>query len=152
MTTKTVEDKKTPKNKQLTPDELTYLYNLGSRYMQANDYAKATPIFQFLVSINTTNVLYVKGLAGCSQASGDFVSALFSYKFAYILDIANNVDCLFYAGVCLYKMEQFVRAKTEFENFINSPGADTDMAEKANLYLGAIAKHPVAEKAPKEDK
>lgn len=144
-------DKKDTLKIDFTQNELDYLYNLGVRYMQANDYAKATPIFQLLASSNPTNLLYMKGLAGCFQASGNFMDAVFSYKFVYLLDMEKNNDCLFYCGVCLYKIDNFLQAKTEFKSFVDSPNAEPEMVERANLYLAAIEKQLAKDQVKKEE-
>lgn len=135
---------KTKLQNQLDQQERDYLYSLGVKHMQANDFAKAVPIFQLLTACNTTNELYLKALAGCLQATGDYINALFSYKYVYALNIKENSDCLFYCGVCLYKLENYNRAKIEFTDFINAGKSSIEMLDRAKLYLEAIERELLA--------
>lgn len=132
-----------------TQDEMNYLYNLGVRHLQVNDYEKAIPLFQMLVSCDSTNSLYVKALASAMQGSGNYSSALFSYKFAYVLDNAKNADCLFYCGVCYFNLGNFDSAKSEFELFLTTKSANKEMNERSKLYIEASIRN--AAKAAKGD-
>ncbi|MCE2706586.1 MAG: hypothetical protein LW807_05860 [Proteobacteria bacterium] len=126
-------------------NELDYLYNLGVKSFQVGDYTKALPIFQLLKGANSTNVLYSKALAGCYHAMGDYMNALFSYKFTYLLDQDNESDCLFYSGTCLYELGKFEQAQKEFVKYTQQKNINVEFCSKAELYLESIKQKSIAD-------
>ncbi|MFN8770722.1 MAG: hypothetical protein ACK5Z5_09775 [Neisseriaceae bacterium] len=124
---------------KLNEKELDYLYNLGVRYFKLNNFSQALPLFQITVAYDSSNIVYLKALAGCLQALKEFLSAHFIYKIAYIIDNKND-ECLFYSGVCLYELGQLDNATQEFDAFL-SITTNKELSKKANLYLEIINKN-----------
>lgn len=102
----------------LTTKEKNYIYNLAAKKCQMGDFKSATPLFQLLVSIEGKNSLYLKALAGCHQQQKDYLGAYALYNYAYLLDMKQNADCLFYIANCLIELEEWKKAEATLQNVL----------------------------------
>lgn len=125
---------------KITPAESEYLYNLGVQHFQAGDIEKAQSIFQMLTLIDLSNHLYYKSLAGCQQELKHYIVAIHNYRVAWQLQPEKNADCIFFIGVCLFKLQQCTEAKAEFEKYLNLVPNTHKLVKRANLYLTKIEK------------
>ena len=130
-----------PLSKELTDQDVAFLYNLGVRLFRLGQYNKTLSIFQLLVVYDQRNVIYLKSLAGCCQALSEFSRAAFLYQHAYALDNSSN-DCLYYSGVCLLENSP-TEAKALFEAYLSSEPAKP-FAKKTKMYLTVLLKQTPA--------
>jgi tetratricopeptide (TPR) repeat protein len=106
------------------------------QYMQLCNYNKALSIFRALVILQPLNILYIKCIAGCLHGQKLFAEASSAYDTSFSLDMQENADCLFYSGVCLFKLKDFNGARDKLTKYLNT--SHTDMRDRAELYLNAI--------------
>ena len=132
-------------NKIENEEELLLAYNSGVKFMQAKDYNKALTVFQDLCT-RFPNHIFFKALAGCLQEKKEYLSAILSYKTAYLLAPASNQDCLFFSGVCYYKHGQFQKAKTELEEFLILNVDNEYQVNRAKIYIESANKKLQPEK------
>lgn len=126
-------------NISLSKEEINYIYNLGAKKCEIGDFQNALPIFQFLTLFKPGTPLYLKAIAGCMQNLEQYMEAYMYYQSAFMVDMKNNQDCLFYMGFCaikLQKNEQAVELLTQFLK--DNPGHEYE--KKAKLLLHGLQK------------
>jgi len=123
----------------LSPAERDYMYNLGVKHVVVENYAEAIPIFELLTNLDGNNYLYAKALAGALQASKKYFEAYFYYQASYMINNkADNRDCLFYSGVCLYEFDLKDLALNILNKFVEDSGIYENLLAKAKLYIKLI--------------
>lgn len=118
--------------------EKDYMFNLATNKFHVGDYSGASQLYQTLLLSENNNPMYMKALAGCSQAAGEYLAAYVMYQNVYQL-MPNDHDCLFYSGVCLDKLNQQEKAKIELDNFLAKSDNEA-LKKRAQLLLLGIEK------------
>ncbi len=126
-------------NVSLSKEELNYIYNMGAKKCEIGDFENALPIFQFLSLYSVGNPLYLKAIAGCLQNLSQFKDAYMYYQSAYMCDMKNSQDCLFYMGFCAIKLQEPDMAKDLLSKFIEK-NPEHEFEKKARLLLQGLSK------------
>lgn len=125
---------------ELSQSERNYLYNMAARNFQGGNYAKAQSIFQLLTMLEPINPLYLKSLAGCNQKLGDFLNAYLLYHYVYLLNMAEESECLFYMANCLFEINEYDRSFTYITQFLETNPAEGLRARAELLRDSLITK------------
>ncbi len=125
---------------QLSQKERDYIYNFAAISCQIGDFNKAIPLFQFLVLLDQSENLYLKGLAGALHGAKRFKDALELYKLAYQMQMEHSYDCLFYGADCLINLNDKAGARDYLLAFIAASeqaqvAVDQIMFKRAKLLL-----------------
>ncbi|UCC41308.1 MAG: tetratricopeptide repeat protein [Candidatus Aminicenantes bacterium] len=120
------------KSKDLAYFNLARLYVLKERLQEALEYVERA------LGLNTRNVqaLNLKGII--YEKQGDFPEAIRSYRQAAKY-MPNDIDLNFNLAVAYFKNNQFLEARTIFEN-IYPQATDPEMKKKITEYLKIINK------------
>ena len=86
---------------KFTKKESDYLYNLATKRFLIGDYNNAFACYYVLSSHDPLNYLYTKALAGCAQKQKYYDQGYYYYMMAYQAN-KEEIDCVFYAAVCLF--------------------------------------------------
>ncbi len=118
----------------LSEGELTYIYNIGVKFVSIGNYDQAIKLFQFLLISDPVNIQYLKALAGSLHAIKDYKNAYNAYFTVYGLDQENQYDCLFYLGACAFYLQDLDAANKYLNEFlVNSQ--DKKMNARAKLFI-----------------
>ncbi len=131
----------------LSQSERNYLYNLAARHCTTGAYKAAVPLFRFLVSQDTANELYLKGLAGALHGNAEYLSAIIIYDAAYTLFPEQNADLFFYMANCWMSLKRQEIAQKCLEAFLHQVERQADpvnkihgkMIKRAKLILASLA-------------
>ncbi len=126
-------------NISLSKEEINYIYNLAAKKCEIGDFQNALPIFQFLVLFKPGTSLYLKAIAGCLQNLEQYMEAYMYYQSAFMVDMKNSQDCLFYMGFCAIKMQKNDQARELLTQFVKD-NAGHEFEKKAKLLLHGLEK------------
>lgn len=113
-------------------------YDKVVKLMKVGNYQDAMPMVEELCKKYPFNTIFLKTAAACHQELKDYHNAILLYNVSHLLFPADNLDCLFYCGVCHYKSSQFPEAKAMFEEFVASNFSDETVKKRAQLYLDKL--------------
>ena len=132
----------------LDEGELTYIYNLGVKFVSVGDYEHAIKLFQFLLIYNPFNIDYLKALAGSLHAIKDYEKAYSTYFTVYELDKENQKDCLFYLGACAFYLKKSDMSLEYLKEFLIG-SQNKKMNARAKLFIKQI--EPIIKKEQAKD-
>jgi len=125
---------------QKIPEEDIAEYNKVVKLMSLGDYKSALDIMEKLSKKYVFNTVFLKTLAACHQELENYYLAVITYQVAYSLSPEDNLDCLYYAGICLYKADELEKSRVMFESFLASDFSNEDFKKRAQLYVNKINK------------
>lgn len=122
-----------------TKEELNYIYNQGVKKCEIGDFQNALTLFQFLTLLRPGVPLYLKSVASCLQHLEKYLEAYMHYQSAFIVDIKQQQDCLFFMGFCAIKIQKEQQAVELLTSFLeNNPGHEFE--KKAQVLLSGLKK------------
>jgi tetratricopeptide (TPR) repeat protein len=128
----------------LSTDNMELLYNIAIQKAIIGDYPASIKILNFLVGLNSsTQVKYMKALAGSFHHQDNLEPAIHFYLRSYLADPDANADCLLYTTNCLMKLQRFQDAIGTIE--ILSETCSTN-PQYAKLMAKAKMFHRIASK------
>jgi predicted Zn-dependent protease len=128
------------KDRQQPPyseEEINYIYNLAVKKCNIGDFQNALPIFQSLNFIKLGNPLFLKAAAGCLQNLEKYPEAFMHFQGAFLIDMQNNQDCLFYMAYCTIKMKKNDQAVKLLNQFMKD-NPEHPLIKKAQLLLKGL--------------
>ena len=117
------------------------MYNQADEFYRIGKYEDAVELLSMLMILMPNNATIAKANALAVEKTENYTLAIEYFKISYEFDNSlDNVECLFRAGVCLAKMDQYedsIRLLTDFIDICNSNNLyDFDkQIKKAKLLL-----------------
>ena len=114
------------------------LYKNAVKLMNIGDYDSALKLIDNLCKRFPFNTIFLKTMASCFQKQEKYQAAIMVYKTAHILIPKANVDCLYFCGICYFKLGEFKLAQSCFLDFLSGGGVNDIHKKRAALYLNKM--------------
>ncbi len=125
---------------ELTKKESEFLYNVATKRFLIGDYKTAYACYYVLSTHNPLDSLYIKSLAGCAQKQKEYEQAFYYYRFAYELN-NNEIECIFYAAICLFYLRDYEFSLIHFQDFLQvETNQESKLIKRTNEYIAIINK------------
>lgn len=114
------------------------LYKNAVKFMSVGDYDSALKLVDNLCKRFPFNTIFLKTMASCFQKQEKYQAAIMVYKTAHILIPNANLDCIYFCGVCYFKIGALKEAKSCFLDFLNKNSGNEMHKKRATLYLNKM--------------
>jgi tetratricopeptide (TPR) repeat protein len=121
--------------------DLKVFYNMVVERFYVGNYQEAERMMQIIYDTHTNlPSQYLKTYAAILQSLTKYEQALSIYQQAQEIEYPQQNECLFYAGVCLFKMKFDQQARDYLQQFIQEGNNNSKIISRAKLYLKLIQK------------
>ena len=127
-------------NELLNNNEECFLYNVACGMFFVGNYKDALKIYELLLLINDSNLLYFKSVASCYQNLKNYRSAILNYQYVYSCFPEQHLDCLYYMGYCFYKLDDYHMCRLKLNQFIQMNTSESEYIKQSKILLEIIGR------------
>lgn len=129
----------------ITDEQMDALYALAYQYYNAKNYSDALKIFKVLSIYDSSNEKYYMGVASCEHGLKNYEKAADMYSLACALGGLIDPKPMFFAAICLLKVNQKDRATVALESTKimgrENNSEDADFKKKAEELLKILSEN-----------
>lgn len=122
---------------QISKEDLK-LYTNTVKLINIGNYTAAIKILEDLCKRFPFNSIFLKTLASCFQNQEKYQAAIIAYRTAHMFMPDSNIDCIYFCGICYYKLQRYNEAKIYFKKFIENKNINEIYKKRALLYFNKI--------------